>query len=142
MLFIGQCLGQSPIRSVRDLAAGLFLAQLALHYSVDSKRYIPELIAFITEILRVGLSNRETAKSSNAADSKKQKTEEKAKAKKGKKAAAKKKQEEEEEERKRKEKEEEEERKRKEQEEEESLGRLILPPVRFAKELNGLWTRM
>jgi nucleolar protein 14 len=51
MLFISQCLAQVPVRGGRCLTAALFLCNTLVSYIVDSKRFIPELIAALTSIV-------------------------------------------------------------------------------------------
>lgn len=36
------------IRSIRDIASGLFLCTLFLRYEADSKRFVPEVVAFLS----------------------------------------------------------------------------------------------
>lgn len=60
LLLIGQYLGQSRIRSLADLSAGLFLCTLASQYEEKSKRIVPEALNFLlnaTAILLPTTSN-------------------------------------------------------------------------------------
>ncbi|KAG8692855.1 nucleolar complex protein 14, partial [Ceratobasidium sp. 395] len=47
MLLIGQYLAQARVRSLSDIAAGLFLCTLILQYESFSKRLVPEAINFL-----------------------------------------------------------------------------------------------
>ncbi|KAH7344064.1 nucleolar protein 14 [Rhizoctonia solani] len=47
MLLIGQYLAQARIRSLRDIASGLFLCTLVLQYESYSKRFVPEAVNFL-----------------------------------------------------------------------------------------------
>ncbi|EUC56175.1 Nop14 family protein [Rhizoctonia solani AG-3 Rhs1AP] len=47
MLLVGQYLAQARIRSLRDIASGLFLCTLILQYESYSKRLVPEVINFL-----------------------------------------------------------------------------------------------
>ncbi|KAL8280618.1 hypothetical protein RQP46_006941 [Phenoliferia psychrophenolica] len=51
MLLIGQYLGQSRVRSLGDVAAGLFLCTLAAQYETLSKRLVPEALNFLLNSL-------------------------------------------------------------------------------------------
>ena len=51
MLLMGQYLGQSRVRSLGDLAAGLFLCTLASQYETLSKRLVPEALNFLLNSL-------------------------------------------------------------------------------------------
>ncbi|KAK4703514.1 nucleolar protein 14, partial [Phenoliferia sp. Uapishka_3] len=51
MLLIGQYLAQSRVRSLGDIAAGLFLCTLAAQYELLSKRLVPEAMNFLSNSL-------------------------------------------------------------------------------------------
>merc|ERR1712166_703028 len=51
LLLVGECLARTPVTGARDLAAGLFLAELVLGFSKDSKRVVPELLLFLQAAL-------------------------------------------------------------------------------------------
>lgn len=53
MLTIARYLGQSTIQSLHDLTVGVYCATLALQYQRLSKRYVPEVITYITNALAV-----------------------------------------------------------------------------------------
>ena len=46
-LLMGAYLGLGRVRSLRDIASGLFLCSLFLHYEKLSKRFVPEAINFL-----------------------------------------------------------------------------------------------
>lgn len=48
MLTIGRYLGQSSIQSLKDLGVGAYCSSLALRYQRLAKRYVPELVTYIT----------------------------------------------------------------------------------------------
>jgi len=52
LLLMGQCLAQCPIRRPSDIVKGLFLCNLFLSYLKDSKRYCPEAICFLINLLK------------------------------------------------------------------------------------------
>lgn len=43
-----------PMRGGRDVVAGLFLSALILQYVMDSKRYVPELVQYVRQLLSEG----------------------------------------------------------------------------------------
>jgi nucleolar protein 14 len=51
MLTIARYLGQGPIQSYHDLAVGAYCCTLALQYQSLSMRYVPEVIAYISNAL-------------------------------------------------------------------------------------------
>lgn len=51
MLLICQYLGQCRVRSLKDVAAGLFLTSLVLQYESLSKRLVPEVLNFLAQTL-------------------------------------------------------------------------------------------
>lgn len=51
LLLIGQYLAQSRVRSLGDVAAGLFLCTLAAQYEAQSKRIVPEALNFLLNAL-------------------------------------------------------------------------------------------
>ncbi|EXJ74227.1 uncharacterized protein A1O5_02522 [Cladophialophora psammophila CBS 110553] len=51
MLTVGRYLGQSSIQSLRDLSTGSYCCSLALRYQRLAKRYVPEVIAYVTNAL-------------------------------------------------------------------------------------------
>ncbi|SCV72718.1 BQ2448_4255 [Microbotryum intermedium] len=62
MLLISQYLAQARIRSLRDIAAGLFLCTLANQYEALSKRLVPEALIFLQTSLVVLLPTGFTVK--------------------------------------------------------------------------------
>ncbi|KIY03316.1 uncharacterized protein Z520_00006 [Fonsecaea multimorphosa CBS 102226] len=50
-LTIGRYLGQSSIQSLRDLSTGAYCCSLALRYQRLAKRYVPEVVTYITNAL-------------------------------------------------------------------------------------------
>ncbi|KDE05828.1 hypothetical protein MVLG_03772 [Microbotryum lychnidis-dioicae p1A1 Lamole] len=62
MLLISQYLAQARIRSLRDIAAGLFLCTLANQYEALSKRLVPEALNFLQTTLIVLLPTGYTDK--------------------------------------------------------------------------------
>lgn len=60
-LLIGQYLAQSRIRSVRDVASGLFLASIVTQYETQSKRMVPEAINFVANSLLALLPRKKAA---------------------------------------------------------------------------------
>ena len=53
LLFIGQCLTNTPIKSKDDLTRGLFLSCLMIEYTKDAKRVAQEAFAFIAGSLQL-----------------------------------------------------------------------------------------
>jgi nucleolar protein 14 len=51
MLTMGRYLGQSVIQSRRDVTVGAYCCTLALQYQSYSKRYVPEVVSYITNAL-------------------------------------------------------------------------------------------
>jgi nucleolar protein 14 len=49
LLLISQYLGQCRLRTMSDLASGLFLCTLALQYESRSKRVVPEVVNFLAQ---------------------------------------------------------------------------------------------
>ncbi|WVF72153.1 hypothetical protein IAT40_006965 [Kwoniella sp. CBS 6097] len=58
VLLMGQYLAQSRIRSIADLASGLFLASLLAQYESLSNRLVPEAINFVASAILALLSRR------------------------------------------------------------------------------------
>ncbi|OAP63497.1 hypothetical protein AYL99_02724 [Fonsecaea erecta] len=52
-LTIGRFLGQSSIQSLRDLSTGAYCCSLALRYQWLAKRYVPEVVTYITNALAI-----------------------------------------------------------------------------------------
>lgn len=52
-LYFGQCLNSIPFR-IDDMASSLFIVSLFMSFLVDSKRYVPEIVCFLREILISG----------------------------------------------------------------------------------------
>jgi nucleolar protein 14 len=53
MLTIARYLGQSSIQSLRDLGVGAYCCTLALRYQQLAKRYVPEVVTYITNALAI-----------------------------------------------------------------------------------------
>ncbi|WWD15917.1 hypothetical protein CI109_100341 [Kwoniella shandongensis] len=58
VLLMGQYLGQSRVRSVADLASGLFLGSLLAQYESLSKRLLPEAVNFVASTILTLLPRR------------------------------------------------------------------------------------
>ncbi|XP_061589234.1 nucleolar protein 14-like [Cololabis saira] len=58
LLYISQTLCKCPVRSLQDLTSGLVLCSLAVEYVSLSKRFIPELINFLTGTLRLAVKDK------------------------------------------------------------------------------------
>lgn len=71
MLFIAQCLAQVPVRGGRCVAAALFLVNTLFTYVLESKRFVPEVVAFLHELLvkQFGLGAVAASASASAVDS-------------------------------------------------------------------------
>ncbi|RKP25632.1 nucleolar protein 14 [Syncephalis pseudoplumigaleata] len=59
-LYIGQCLGQMPVRTDRDALSGLFLCQLYIESQSISKRMMPEVFNYLYRLL-AGLAPQPSA---------------------------------------------------------------------------------
>lgn len=53
MLTIARYLGQSAISTIQQLSTGIYCCTLALQYQILSKRYIPEVITYLANVLAV-----------------------------------------------------------------------------------------
>ncbi|XP_041826562.1 nucleolar protein 14 [Melanotaenia boesemani] len=58
LLYISQALTRCPIRSLSDLTSGLMLCCLAVEYVSFSKRFLPELINFLTGTLHLAVGDK------------------------------------------------------------------------------------
>ncbi|XP_013864806.1 nucleolar protein 14 [Austrofundulus limnaeus] len=58
LLYIIQTLTRCPVRSLQDLTAGLVLCCLAVEYVSLSKRFLPELINFLTGTLHLAVKDK------------------------------------------------------------------------------------
>ncbi|XP_037548430.1 nucleolar protein 14 [Nematolebias whitei] len=58
LLYIGQTLTKCPVRSLQDLTSGLVLCCLAVEYVSLSKRFLPELINFLTGALHLAVQDK------------------------------------------------------------------------------------
>ncbi|XP_061589562.1 LOW QUALITY PROTEIN: nucleolar protein 14 [Cololabis saira] len=58
LLYISQALCKCPVRSLQDLTSGLVLCSLAVEYVSLSKRFIPELINFLTGTLYLAVKDK------------------------------------------------------------------------------------
>ncbi|CAN9504305.1 unnamed protein product [Ophioblennius macclurei] len=58
MLYISQTLTKCPVRSLQDLTSGLLLCCLAVEYVSFSKRFLPELITFLTGTLHLAVQDK------------------------------------------------------------------------------------
>ncbi|XP_077594125.1 nucleolar protein 14 isoform X2 [Stigmatopora nigra] len=61
LLYIGQGLTKCPVRSLEDVTSGLALCCLALDYVSFSKRFVPELINFLSGVLHLAVQDKTTA---------------------------------------------------------------------------------
>ncbi|XP_077478911.1 nucleolar protein 14 isoform X2 [Stigmatopora argus] len=61
LLYIGQALTKCPVRSLEDVTSGLALCCLAVEYVSFSKRFLPELINFLSGILHLAAQDKTTA---------------------------------------------------------------------------------
>jgi len=60
MLVLAFCLSRCRVKSQHEVACGLFICTLLLHSVRETKRYIPEVVDFLQNLLRVGtLPNHE-----------------------------------------------------------------------------------
>lgn len=57
MLIMAECLGRVPVKGARDVAAGLYLAELMLTFVKDSKRLVPELLVFLQGLIEQGFAD-------------------------------------------------------------------------------------
>lgn len=62
LLLISQYLAQARVRTVADLASGLFLCSLASQYEAESKRLVPEVVNFLLNALLLICPSSFTAK--------------------------------------------------------------------------------
>ncbi|KAM6902871.1 nucleolar protein 14 [Xenentodon cancila] len=58
LLYISQALTKCPVRSLQDLTSGLVLCCLAVEYVSLSKRFVPELISFLTGALYLAVQDK------------------------------------------------------------------------------------
>ncbi|KAM4720033.1 nucleolar protein 14 [Anableps anableps] len=58
LLYISQTLTKCPVRSLQDLTSGLVLCCLAIEYVSFSKRFLPELINFLSGTLQLAVQHR------------------------------------------------------------------------------------
>ncbi|XP_061732445.1 nucleolar protein 14 [Nerophis ophidion] len=58
LLYIGQALTKCPVRSLQDVTSGLVLCCLAVEYVSFSKRFLPELINFLTGTLHLAVQDK------------------------------------------------------------------------------------
>ncbi|XP_051906359.1 nucleolar protein 14 isoform X1 [Hippocampus zosterae] len=61
LLYIGQALTKCPVRSLEDVTSGLVLCCLAVEYVSFSKRFLPELINFLSGTLHLAVRDKTTA---------------------------------------------------------------------------------
>ena len=61
LLFIGQTLGQTPIRSIEDVMKGIFCAALMIEYTKGAKRLSPEAFSFLAGVLNLFSDDMEEA---------------------------------------------------------------------------------
>eukprot|EP00912_Choanoflagellata_sp_UC4_P002011 UC4_evm1s1290 len=57
IVLLGQTLSVSRIKCKTDLLLGIFVATLCLEYTRDSKRYMPELVPFLNNIISLALED-------------------------------------------------------------------------------------
>ncbi|XP_023150377.2 nucleolar protein 14 [Amphiprion ocellaris] len=58
LLYISQTLTKCPVRSLQDVTSGLFLCCLAVEYISFSKRFLPELINFLSGTLHLAVQDK------------------------------------------------------------------------------------
>ncbi|KAM9337951.1 nucleolar protein 14 [Symphorus nematophorus] len=58
LLYISQALTKCPVRSLQDVTSGLVLCCLAVEYVSFSKRFVPELINFLTGTLHLAVQDK------------------------------------------------------------------------------------
>ncbi|XP_072227977.1 nucleolar protein 14 [Leuresthes tenuis] len=58
LLYISQALTKCPVRSLQDLTSGLVLCSLAVEYVSFSKRFLPELINFLSGTLHLAVQEK------------------------------------------------------------------------------------
>ncbi|XP_047227740.1 nucleolar protein 14 [Girardinichthys multiradiatus] len=58
LLYISQTLTKCPVRSLQDLTSGLVLCCLAVEYVSFSKRFLPELINFLSGTLQLAVQDK------------------------------------------------------------------------------------
>lgn len=58
LLYISQTLTKCPVRSLQDLTSGLVLCCLAVEYISFSKRFLPELINFLSGTLHLAVQDK------------------------------------------------------------------------------------
>lgn len=58
LLYISQALTKCPVRSLQDVSSGLVLCCLAVEYVSFSKRFLPELINFLTGTLHLAVQDK------------------------------------------------------------------------------------
>jgi nucleolar protein 14 len=63
LLLMSECLTRLPIAGPRDVSSALFISALMLHFIAQSKRFIPELPAFLNAILLAGFGSVATPSS-------------------------------------------------------------------------------
>ncbi|XP_057674973.1 nucleolar protein 14 [Corythoichthys intestinalis] len=61
LLYIGQALTKCPVRSLENVTSGLVLCCLAVDYISFSKRFLPELINFLSGILHLAVQDKTSA---------------------------------------------------------------------------------
>ncbi|XP_077354608.1 nucleolar protein 14 [Festucalex cinctus] len=61
LLYIGQALTKCPVRSLQDVTSGLVLCCVAAEYVSFSKRFLPELINFLSGTLHLGVQDKTSA---------------------------------------------------------------------------------
>ena len=59
-----ECLTRIPISGARDTASALMVCSLLMHYVSESKRFLPELVCFLRELVLFGFGLRTPAESS------------------------------------------------------------------------------
>jgi len=59
MLVLGYCLSRCEVSSKQDVVAGVYICTLLLNCVKESKRYVPEVVAFLKHLLMVGFENDE-----------------------------------------------------------------------------------
>jgi len=64
-IYIHQCLADCKIKSLRDIAAALFLCTMAMHYNYEAKRFSPEVITILTKILHTVYATADEEEESN-----------------------------------------------------------------------------
>jgi len=67
-VYIHQCLADCQIRSLRDVASGLYLCATAIHYNQEAERFSPEVVTFLTNVLKTVTATSDEIQTDNMED--------------------------------------------------------------------------